>query len=69
MKLLPDGAERAALFLEAAKLMVAYAPYRFHTHRILTDLMHPQVHGYRRPSWWQGWWHYVDVAPGPDKSA
>ena len=69
MKMLPDGPERAALFTEAAKLMVAYAPYRFHVHRILTDLVYPQVHGYRRPSFWQGWWHYVDIGPGPDKSA
>ena len=69
MKLLPDGPERAALFLDAAKLMVAYAPYRFHTHRILTDLVHSQVHGYRRPPFWQGWWHYVDIAPAPDARA
>ncbi len=69
MKLLPDAPERAALFQEAAKLMVAYAPYRFHAHRILTDLAHPRVRGYRRPPFWLGWWHYVDVEPGPHPSA
>lgn len=69
MKRLPDGTERAALFRDAAKLMVAYAPYRFHTHRILTDLVHPQVVGFRRPSFWQGWWHYVDIARVPDARA
>jgi len=66
MKLLPDGPERDALFRQATKLMVAYAPYRFNTHRILTDLAHPWVHGYRRPPFWLAWWQFVDVAPGPD---
>jgi ABC-type transport system substrate-binding protein len=69
MKLLPDGPERDALFLNATKLLVAYAPYRVHTHRVLTDLAHPRVHGYRRPPFWLGWWHYIDVDPGPNSSA
>jgi len=69
MKLLPDGPEREALFRQATKLLVAYAPYRVHTHRVLTDLAHPWVHGYRRPPFWLGWWHYVDVDPGPSPSA
>jgi ABC-type transport system substrate-binding protein len=63
LKLLPDGAERSALFREANKLTVAYAPYRFHVHRLLTHLAHPWVVGYRQPPFWQGWWHWVDVEP------
>ena len=40
---------------------VAYAPYKYHVHRILTDLAQPWVHGYRRPLFWHDWWHYVDI--------
>ena len=45
---LPDGAERAELFREAKRLIAVYAPYRFHVHRILTDLAWPWLQGYRR---------------------
>lgn len=62
---LPDNPERARLFREANKLLLAYAPYRAHVHRIITDLTHRQVHGYRRPSFWLGWWQFVDVEPAP----
>ena len=61
MKKLPDGPERLSLFRQANKLLIAYAPYKFHVHRIHSDLMHPWVHGYRRPPFWSEWWHYVDV--------
>jgi hypothetical protein len=33
------------------------------THRIFTDLAHPWMSGYRRPLFWQDWWHMVDVDP------
>jgi ABC-type transport system substrate-binding protein len=61
MKKTPDCPERLALFEQANKIMIAYAPYKFHVHRIHSDLMHPWVHGYRRPPFWSEWWHYVDV--------
>ncbi len=61
MKKIPDGPERLALFREANKMMIAWAPYKFHVHRIISDLMQPWVHGYRRPPFWSEWWHYVDV--------
>ena len=61
MKKLPDGPERLALFEKANKILIAYAPYKFHVHRIHSDLMHAWVHGYRRPPFWSEWWHYVDV--------
>lgn len=60
---LPDGPERNAQFREATKLLLAYAPYRFHVHRIVTDLAHPWVIGYRKPMCWLNWWAYVDVVP------
>ena len=38
-----------ALFLEAQAIVVAYAPYQQHVHRIYTDLTQPWLIGYRRP--------------------
>jgi ABC-type transport system substrate-binding protein len=61
MQVLPDGPERAALFDEAVRIMVAYMPYKYHVHRIYTDLAHPWLHGYRRPPFWVSWWQFVDV--------
>jgi ABC-type transport system substrate-binding protein len=58
---LPDGPERLAAFREANRLLLAYAPYRFHVHRLITDLTQPQVIGYRRAPFWLTWWPYVDV--------
>jgi hypothetical protein len=30
-------------------------------HRISNDLHHPWLLGYRRPLFWNSWWHLVDV--------
>ncbi|WP_246312367.1 ABC transporter substrate-binding protein [Pseudaquabacterium terrae] len=61
MQQLPDGPERDALFLEAKRLAVAYMPWKNHVHRLEGDLVHPQVLGYRRPVFWNEWWHLVDI--------
>jgi ABC-type transport system substrate-binding protein len=61
MQSLPDGPEREALFLEAKRMAVAFMPYKNHAHRILTDMAQPWMSGYRRPLFWQDWWHYVDI--------
>jgi ABC-type transport system substrate-binding protein len=58
---LPDGPERMALFDEASRLAVAYMPYKFRVHRVLTDMSYPWLVGYRRAVFWQEWWHYVDI--------
>ncbi|HZA96265.1 MAG TPA: ABC transporter substrate-binding protein [Burkholderiaceae bacterium] len=58
---LPDGPERDALFLQAKKLFVAYAPYKFVGHRIETAVFHPWVVGYRRHSFMRAMWKYVDI--------
>ena len=58
---LPDGPERLALFARANKILIAYAPYKFHVHRILNDLTQPWVIGFRRPPFWADWWQYVDL--------
>jgi hypothetical protein len=30
-------------------------------HTLSTDMWHPWVIGFRRPQFWQEWWHMVDV--------
>ena len=64
LKEVPDGPERQALFDEATKLLVAYAPMRLTVHRLLTDLSYPELVGYRRTPFWLDWWQYVDIDEG-----
>jgi ABC-type transport system substrate-binding protein len=61
LKVIPDGPERAALFEQAVQLAIAYMPYKYRVSRIVTDMTYPQLIGYRRPIFWQEWWHYVDI--------
>jgi ABC-type transport system substrate-binding protein len=61
MQALPDGPERLAAMTEANKLLTAYMPQRYTVHRILTDLAYPWVSGYRRPTFGNQWWHYIDI--------
>jgi ABC-type transport system substrate-binding protein len=59
---MPDSPERTKLYQEMARLLVAYAPSKINTHRILTDFWHPWVSGFRRPPVQsQAWWKYIDV--------
>ena len=44
----PDGPERDALFNAAKRIQVAFMPMRVHVHRIVSDMAHPWVIGYRR---------------------
>lgn len=69
MDRLPDGPERLDLFRQAKVLAVAYAPYKAVVHRISTDMWHPWVSGFRRPLFWQEWWHIVDVDPAMREKA
>ncbi len=59
--MLPDGPEREQLFFEGKRLLSVYVPYKYHVHRILTDLTWPWVIGFRRPPYWRDWWPYVDI--------
>jgi ABC-type transport system substrate-binding protein len=61
MRVIEDGPEREALFDQAKRLAVAYMPYKMRLNRILTDMSYPWLIGYRRPVFWQEWWHYVDI--------
>ena len=59
---LPDSPERTKLYQQMAKLIVAYAPAKINTHRILTDLNFPYVIGFRRPLVQsQNWWRFADI--------
>jgi ABC-type transport system substrate-binding protein len=61
LSLLPDGPERDALFRQAKLIAAAYMPYKMNVHRISTDMWHPWVIGFKRPLFWQDWWHMVDI--------
>jgi ABC-type transport system substrate-binding protein len=61
MELMPHGPERAAMFEQAKKLAVAYAPYKTLVHRIVTDMTQARLVGYRRPLFWTDWWQMVDI--------
>jgi ABC-type transport system substrate-binding protein len=61
MQTLPDGPERLALFDEAKRIAIAWAPYKFHVHSFATDLTHPWVLGYKKPLFWQSLWQYLDI--------
>jgi ABC-type transport system substrate-binding protein len=61
MSVMPDGAERQALFHRAKLIAAAYLPYKFNVHRVSTDMWHPWLIGYRRPLFWDEWWHMVDI--------
>jgi ABC-type transport system substrate-binding protein len=61
-RVLPDGPERTKLYQELTRLVVAYAPWKVNTHRILTDLWYPWVVGYRRPAVQSNnFWKYIDI--------
>jgi ABC-type transport system substrate-binding protein len=61
---IPDGPERLALFDRAKRIGVAFAPYKFHCHRFRVDAQYPWLTGWRRPLFWQEWYHMVDVDMG-----
>ena len=61
MTVIPNGPERSALFLKAKEYEVAYMPYKVHAHRIITDMTHPWLIGYRRPPLWTDFWQFIDI--------
>lgn len=61
MQNMPDGPEREALFRQAKIIATAFMPYKPWVHRFSNDVVHGWVTGYRRPLFWQEWWHMVDV--------
>ena len=39
-------------------------PYKYTLNRVSLDMTQKRVVGYRRPVFWQDWWHYVDIDDG-----
>ncbi|MFZ3321916.1 MAG: ABC transporter substrate-binding protein [Usitatibacter sp.] len=67
---MPDSPERTKLYQQMAKIVVAYAPWRINTNRILTDMWYPQVVGYRRPPInSDNFWMYIDIDTTKEKGA
>ena len=65
LQTLPDGPERLAAFRDAERIGLAYMPYKYVLNRVSLDMTQKRVVGYRRPVFWQDWWHYVDIDDGP----
>ncbi len=61
LSLLPDGPERAALFIQASNLVAAYMPYKVNVHRIYTELNQPWITGYRQGRFRNECWQFVEV--------
>ncbi len=66
---MPDGPERQKLMTDAARLMIAYMPYKVHVHRIWNDLAHPWVIGYHRNIFVREFWKYVDIDEAQQRRA
>lgn len=66
---LPDGPEREAVFRQAKLIAAAYLPWKYTVHRMDPDLWHPWVIGFRRPLFWNEWWHLVDIDEGQRAAA
>ncbi len=62
---MPDGPEREALMRDAKELAIVYMPYKVSAHRIATDLLQPQLVGYKRHPFLRDWWRYVDIEATP----
>jgi ABC-type transport system substrate-binding protein len=60
---MPDGPERLGKLREMTRLLLAYAPMNYLTHRYALDLNYPWVSNFIRWPFASEWWRYVDVDP------
>ena len=60
---MPDSPARNKLYVEMAKVMEAYAPWRLDISRYRNMLAQPWVLGYRKHPILHAEWQYIDVAP------
>ena len=60
-----DGPEREALFERAKVIGTAFMPYKGLLARISNDVSQKALVGYRRPLFWNEWWHLADLQPDP----
>jgi hypothetical protein len=45
------------------RLFVAWMPYKIHGHRIVNDLSHPWLIGYRRHPFARDFFKWIDIDP------
>jgi ABC-type transport system substrate-binding protein len=64
-RLLPDGPEREALMREGKNMLVAYMPFKVHSHGIANDLIQPWTQHYWRHPFMRDTWRFIDVDPRP----
>jgi ABC-type transport system substrate-binding protein len=57
-----DGPERDAVIRQGKDLLVAYMPFKVHSHRIALDLVQPGTKHYWRHPFMRDIWRFVDVA-------
>lgn len=60
-KVLADGPERMALFREMQRILLAHMPYKIHGHRIINDVSHPWLIGYRRHPFARDFGKWIDI--------
>jgi ABC-type transport system substrate-binding protein len=60
-QLLADGLERMTLFRSMQRMFLAHMPYKVHGHRILNDVSHPWLIGYRRHPFARDFGKWVDI--------
>ena len=61
---MPDSPARNQLYLEMAKVIEAYAPWRLDISRYRNMLAQPWVLGFKKHPILHAEWQYIDVAPG-----
>jgi ABC-type transport system substrate-binding protein len=59
--IMPNGPERDALLREMTRILVAYMPYKYRTHRIAIDLTQPWVVGFMRHPFARDFWRFIDI--------
>jgi oligopeptide transport system substrate-binding protein len=59
--MLPDGAERTALYQQMAKVVIEDAPWVFGVHRLIFDVIQPWARNYRYSAFDHGRFRYVRV--------
>jgi ABC-type transport system substrate-binding protein len=66
---LPDGPERLAVLQDAARLLVAYMPYKLQTHSVPGTLVQPWITGYWRHPFTTRIWDTLDLDPAQRATA
>ena len=58
---MPDGPQRDAVMRQAKDTLVAYMPFKVHSHRIALDLVQPGTRHYWRHPFMRDIWRFVDL--------